>query len=113
MTIISCELCEAPTTMTGTKRCDSCWELETRIESNPTLARKILNSLKENAVTSVQYAAFELLRKQGQELIKACDEAMQGKKLPKNVACHLIGIASYIEAVATDIKHETEEEHDR
>lgn len=64
-------------------------------------------------MNSIQFAAFELLRKQGQELVKACDEAMQGKKLPKNVACHLIGIASYIEAVATDIKHDSEEEHDR
>jgi len=28
----ACELCELPTHQTGTKRCDFCWELESRIE---------------------------------------------------------------------------------
>lgn len=40
---VRCELCGAHTPMTATKRCDRCWELETRIESDPVLARKILN----------------------------------------------------------------------
>ncbi len=31
--ICSCEICEAPTTMTGTKRCNNCWEIETRIRN--------------------------------------------------------------------------------
>jgi hypothetical protein len=39
---VPCELCKDPTTMLGTKRCDRCYELETRIQSNPQLARKIL-----------------------------------------------------------------------
>lgn len=39
---VPCELCKDPTTMLGTKRCDRCWELETRIQANPQLARKIL-----------------------------------------------------------------------
>jgi hypothetical protein len=35
--------------MTGTKRCDGCWELERRIHSNPELARKILEHMnREN-----------------------------------------------------------------
>lgn len=40
-----CELCGNPTTMTNTKRCDRCWELETRIQSNPELARRILDEI--------------------------------------------------------------------
>lgn len=28
--VISCELCDNLTTMLGTKRCDRCWELESR-----------------------------------------------------------------------------------
>jgi hypothetical protein len=33
--------------MLGTKRCDRCWELETRIESDPALARKILVNARQ------------------------------------------------------------------
>lgn len=44
--VVPCELCEAPTKMTGTKRCNRCWELEKRIHSDPTLARKILEKLE-------------------------------------------------------------------
>ena len=40
-----CELCGDRTSMTGTKRCDRCWELETRIQSAPELARRILDEL--------------------------------------------------------------------
>ena len=39
---VPCELCGTRTMMTGTKRCDRCWELEMRIESDPALARLIL-----------------------------------------------------------------------
>lgn len=39
---VPCGLCGLPTIMTGTKRCDRCWELERRIESDPDLARWIL-----------------------------------------------------------------------
>ena len=31
--------------MTGTKLCDRCWELERRIQADPTLARKILTTM--------------------------------------------------------------------
>lgn len=40
--IIECTLCGGRTTMKGTRRCDSCYELESRIQRNPDLARKIL-----------------------------------------------------------------------
>jgi len=39
---VPCALCGRMTTMTSTIRCDGCWELETRIRSQPELARKIL-----------------------------------------------------------------------
>lgn len=43
--LVPCELCSDPTPMSGTKRCDRCWELEGRIEMNPDLARKVLARL--------------------------------------------------------------------
>lgn len=42
---VPCELCGTPTQMLGTKRCNGCWELETRIRRDPGLARQILESL--------------------------------------------------------------------
>ena len=39
---VPCEPCGTPTPMTGTKRCNGCWELERRICMDPELARKIL-----------------------------------------------------------------------
>ena len=42
---VPCELCGISTMMTKTKRCDACWELETRIHGNPELASKILAAL--------------------------------------------------------------------
>lgn len=41
-TAIPCELCGAATLMLATKRCDGCWELETRVQAQPVLALKIL-----------------------------------------------------------------------
>lgn len=43
---IDCELCGQKTKMTGTKRCDRCWELETRIASDLELAKKIIASIE-------------------------------------------------------------------
>lgn len=42
-----CELCGRDTRMTGTRRCDGCWELETRIHADPELARRILDDMAE------------------------------------------------------------------
>ena len=39
---VPCELCGKPTRMLWTKRCDGCWELETRIRGNVPLTLKIL-----------------------------------------------------------------------
>lgn len=39
---VPCELCGTPTPMTGTKRCDRCWELERRVYMDPELSVKVL-----------------------------------------------------------------------
>jgi hypothetical protein len=43
---VPCAICTTPTPMTGTRRCDRCWELEGRIERNPTIAREILERVE-------------------------------------------------------------------
>jgi hypothetical protein len=48
-----CGICGQPTTMTATKRCDRCWELEHRIEGNPDLARKILAKVEHERAPRV------------------------------------------------------------
>lgn len=45
---IPCRLCGQDTPMLGTKLCDGCWELETRIKLDPELAKKILSQLFES-----------------------------------------------------------------
>jgi hypothetical protein len=45
---VPCELCGTPTRATSTKRCDGCWELETRIKRNPKLAARILAAHSES-----------------------------------------------------------------
>lgn len=45
--IIPCELCnEKITRMTGTRRCDRCWELEYRIEMDLELTKKIIKRIE-------------------------------------------------------------------
>lgn len=46
MEVIDCGLCGRPTTMTGTKRCDRCWELETRIKDDLKLSEIIIEMIK-------------------------------------------------------------------
>lgn len=40
--VIPCKTCGRSTTMLGTKQCDRCYELDSRIRSDPDLARKLL-----------------------------------------------------------------------
>lgn len=40
-----CRICSQPTPMFGTKLCDRCWHLETRITADPDLSRRILAGL--------------------------------------------------------------------
>jgi hypothetical protein len=44
---VPCKYCNKETSMTGTKLCDNCWELEVRMRSNIEVAEKILNAVKE------------------------------------------------------------------
>lgn len=39
---VPCGLCGTPTRMTGTKRCDRCFELEGRVRRQPDIARRVL-----------------------------------------------------------------------
>lgn len=43
--IVDCRLCSRATTMSGTKLCDRCWELERQIKSSTELVRRILKQL--------------------------------------------------------------------
>lgn len=43
---VPCGLCGTPTAMTGTKRCDPCWELERRVKMDPVIAHKVLSELQ-------------------------------------------------------------------
>lgn len=57
---VPCGLCGTPTPMTGTKRCDSCWEIETRI-SNPAgraIALKVLSLTPADVFTTGESATL-------------------------------------------------------
>lgn len=43
---IECKWCGKPTHMLGTKMCDRCYELESRISADPVLAQRMLNEIK-------------------------------------------------------------------
>jgi hypothetical protein len=45
---VPCKLCNTPTTFTGTELCNRCWELKSRIEMHPELARKILEDFEKD-----------------------------------------------------------------
>ncbi len=45
---VPCKWCGTPTTMLGTKECDADWELRTRIERDPQMARKMLAELENS-----------------------------------------------------------------
>lgn len=47
MQTIACHICGLQTPMLGTKLCDRCWELQSRIIANPHLAKKIISSLNK------------------------------------------------------------------
>jgi hypothetical protein len=51
---VPCGLCGKATRMTGTKRCDGCWELESRIQGDPALAARILASLTNSEKGTVR-----------------------------------------------------------
>lgn len=42
---VPCQWCGRPTPMVGTQCCDNCWEMSSRIQAYPLLARKMLGAL--------------------------------------------------------------------
>jgi hypothetical protein len=44
---IPCRICGKPTKMLGTMLCDRCWELETRIEMDLDIAKKIIAEIED------------------------------------------------------------------
>lgn len=69
---ITCKHCGTQTTNTETKLCDSCWELETRIERNPTEALKI--------VSDILTPNEEQMEKFGNEIIKLLNLKVKANK---------------------------------
>lgn len=43
---VACGICGSAALRLGTKRCDRCWELETRIHLDPDIARRILDRVE-------------------------------------------------------------------
>ena len=54
---VPCSLCGTPTPYTGTKRCNRCWELESRIQAAPVLAEKILKHWNAQLLKLAKLAA--------------------------------------------------------
>lgn len=48
---VPCELCGTPTPMTGTRRCNRCWELESRVQADPELTLTILRQTLNDTPT--------------------------------------------------------------
>ncbi len=57
---VPCGLCGRPTPMTGTRRCDWCWELEKRVKMDLELARKVLDSIAPQADLLRALSALEI-----------------------------------------------------
>lgn len=45
-TTVPCKYCDRITRMTGTRMCNNCWELETRMLADPVTTRKILDAIE-------------------------------------------------------------------
>lgn len=54
---VPCELCGKPTRMLGTKRCDGCWELETRIGGDVSMTLKIFKLNHNMKILLVEHVA--------------------------------------------------------
>lgn len=79
---VNCLLCGGKTTKIGTKLCDRCWELKTRIEANPIVARLVLRKLDTEILKKEVEANPELARSILTELSKELEE-LQGLKNEK------------------------------
>lgn len=93
---VPCGLCGTPTPMLGTKRCDACWELETRIQQDPDLAEKILE--RTGRVTaSHQQDVWAFQEKFGQ-LVYETPGLLTQRKLKERVECMLEELLEFMAA---------------
>ena len=78
---VPCELCGRLTRMLGTKRCDGCWELETRIGDDVSMTLKILKRNHNMKIVRVNITgdcpfsrpASEIVELQGGDCGYVCD----------------------------------------
>lgn len=76
---VPCETCGEPTTFTGTKRCNNCYEVESRLDKylqNPKalqlIVRKIReDELKHGAAKAIEHFSEDELERYSDELRKA------------------------------------------
>jgi len=52
---VPCRWCKRPTRMLSTKRCDSCWELESRIRADIDLAINMLIELTKGELDAFKH----------------------------------------------------------
>lgn len=73
----ACTLCDKQTPMLGTKLCDRCWELQSRIKSDPELARAILEEVDKTQLpprrpaTKIEIEAMQSICNMQDELHEA------------------------------------------
>jgi len=81
---VPCGLCGDATRMKGTERCDRCYELETRIQDNPTLARLILERMEVD-----RSAEREKIKQRAYKIDPECWVSYSGK--PKSFKRYMDG----------------------
>lgn len=81
---ISCERCGKQTPMLGTKRCDRCWELESRINSDPELALEILTELNKTPLPPQRPATKIEIEAVG-AICKLQDELEEARKIIRDL----------------------------
>lgn len=72
---VPCEICATQTQMTGTKRCDRCWELESRMHRDPSITAMILwrspaNILALADIRTIGSVSAQMLTPEHREAVK-------------------------------------------
>jgi len=94
--LISCSICGSQTYSLGTKLCNSCWELNARIERAPDLAEKILEQLG-HVTASHQQDVWDFQEKFGQ-LLHDVPVKLTQRKLKERVECMLEELTEFASA---------------
>jgi hypothetical protein len=82
---IPCETCGEPTTFTGTKRCNNCYEVESRLDKylqNPKALQLIVRKLRESELKQGAAKAIEIFDED--ELERYSDELRRSQELVLN-----------------------------